>query len=159
MKCMTIHSTNAVRPRTHPGRLVALTLGMAMLAIPSVGGAGHSPGVVPFAKKPPVSPGGPTTPPSPGSGNNGGGISIVGVGKQSGYLPESLTPIGTPVAPRAAQSEWDKFKDVMLSALAAVDTPAGEDLAQAKAVRAVIQERDVRVASKNLPKHIAVAAK
>jgi hypothetical protein len=123
---------------------LTIAVSVVVCAWPAIAAAGHG-GKVPI--------------PPPSSGNNGGGMSVVGVKTQTGYPPQALTPIGTPVAPLAAQSNWEKFKDVMLTTLAAMDTPAGEELAQAQAVRAAIQDRDVRVASKNLPKRVAVAAK
>jgi hypothetical protein len=135
-------------------RALTVALSLAALLLPAVARAAHGAVSMPTATKP-VKPGGSTTTPPPGDGET----TVVGTKIIHTFEPLALTPIGTPVEPLAAQSEWDKFKNMMLSALAKVDTKAGDDLAQVQAVRAAIQDRDVRVASQNLPKRVAVAAK
>jgi hypothetical protein len=140
---------------------VASAIGIALLNMPNIALAGHGGPSIPNARKT-GTPSAPTTTP-PTTGNGSGEIVITGKpgGAQKGFEPLTLTPIGAPGTPLPPASESDKVKQVILSALANidVDTTAADELAEKQAVRAVMQDRDVRLASKMLPKHIVVAVK
>ena len=134
MRSFTIQTKHVSRGR------IAIGVAFICLAIAGRAGAGSRTG----------------TP--PGS-NPGGSISVTGVTKQTGYTPQSLVPIGTFHQPPAEKSAWDKFEDEVIGAIEALDTPAAEHMTEALAVRAAMRERDMRVATRTLPKHMVVASK
>ena|SRR5665213_700096 len=139
---------------------LVIVMSMAGLALPAVAVAGHGKVVILISHQPKGPPHGkPTMPPTTGNGD--GETTIVGKPghEQKGFDPLALTPIGTPGTPLAEQSAWDKFENTVLTALAKVDTAAGDHLAETQAVRAAMQERDVRTASKNTPKRTVAVAK
>ncbi len=103
---------------------------------------------------------------SNGNGSAGGPISIIvnppggPPGKSDhGDVPQSLEPIGTPVEAISPQADWMPFRQMVLEAMAVLNTPAAEKLPAARAIQASIQERDVRLASRNLPKHVVAPNK
>ena len=77
---------------------------------------------------------------------------------QTGYTPLSAVPIGTPVAPPPPRIEFAQIRQLVLSILDDLEKPTAAQPPEAASVRLAMQDLDVRIASRNLPKRESAGA-